>query len=142
MSTKLPSRIYSGRTTRVLNLNCLEVDMALAFGVRVAKNLVLEGVDSHSVPPARRSEANHCLVIIAGGRDLLIHTDDDTTRDGFIKARVYLDAPLLGAMPAGVCQPYGIDEERVEVSLLYGWAASVGFDAARVRDAMRNVARA
>lgn len=141
MPTKLPSRIYTGRTIRVLNLNCLEVDMALAFGIRVAKNLVLE-FDSHTVPGHRKSEAQHCLVLIAGGRDLLIHTDDDTTRDGFIRARVYVDAPVVGHVPAGVVQPYGIDEDRVDVAALYAWAGTAGFDPARVREAMRGVARA
>ncbi len=139
METQLPSRIYRARATKVANLGLLEVDLNLGFGVRVGKNLILEGVDAKTIPQARRSDAMHCLVMIAGGRKLLVHTEDDTTRDGFIRARVYLDAVPRGMLPAGMCQPHGMEETKVEVSLLFGWAATTGFDVAQVRDVMRLV---
>ncbi len=141
MTTKLPPTLRRGRTVRVLNLNCLEASLDLGYGVSVVKNLVLEGVDTRGVPPARRSEAVHCLVLIAGGRDLIIHSADDTLRDGFIRARVFLDVVPQAPLPAGMCSPYGMDEVLVEVSMLYGWAATTGYDPSAVREAMKAVGR-
>ena len=123
----MPTRLYRARTVRIINLNCVMVYLDLGFGISLQKNLVVEGIDGSVVPPSQRPAATHCLVIIAGGRDLLVHTDD-TTLDGFLKARVYLAAETPAAPEGTLAMPYGIDLPRMEVGLMWQWVARHGFD--------------
>jgi hypothetical protein len=119
----------------VVNLNCLEVAVSLNFGVQVCKNVVMEGVDPRAIPNAMRSDAQHCLVLLVGGKDLLVQTDD-ATLDGHLKARVFLDTPDQDlAWAAGF--PDGLDRRYPEVATLYAWAGEQGYDPAAVRTALR-----
>lgn len=122
----LPSRIYEARTVRVLALNRVLVDLSLGFGVRIQRSITIEGVDS-SVPSAHYKNASHCLVIVLGGRDLLVHTDD-TTLDGHLKGRVYIADPASEAPDGTLAVPYGLDDPRMEVGLMWKWLERTGFD--------------
>lgn len=123
----LPSRLYPAHTIRVTTWNTVLVNLYLGFGVTVQKSLLVEGLDIAALPPGRRSEATHCLVLVVGGRDLLVHTDD-TTLDGHLKARVYLADPAPQAPDGTLAVPYGLDEVRMEVGLMWQWIARGGFD--------------
>ncbi len=137
MQTKLPSRLYNARTHRVIHPSCIEVELSLNFGITVSKNVMLEGGDTRKLDPEQHKKANHCLVLIVGGRNLLLHTDDSLI-DGHLHARVYLDAQ--GAtLPFGMYPPYGLSEDYPEVGALYAWAVGIGYDADEVRSLMRNV---
>jgi hypothetical protein len=122
----LPTRLYEARTIRVLALNRILVDLSLGFGVRIQRSLQVEGIES-SVPSAQYQSALHCLVIVLGARDLLVHTDD-TMIDGHLKARVYLASPAENAPDGTVALPYGMDEPRMEIGLMWQWLQRTGFD--------------
>lgn len=142
MVTKLPSRLYRAHTVRVHKVNCVEVDLDLNFGATLRKHLILESVDPSSIPARQRADANHCMVLILGGQDLIVHTDDSAI-DGFLRARVYLDhaVPEGFAWPALTARPFGLDEHRAEVSMLYAWASAQGFDVAGLRAVLRTLMR-
>lgn len=122
----LPSRIYEARTIRVLALNRVLVDLSLGFGVHIQRSIVIEGVAS-SLPSTHYKNANHCLVIVLGGRDLLVHTDD-TLIDGCLKGRVYIADPAPSAPDGTLAVPYGLDDPRMEVGLMWQWLEKTGFD--------------
>lgn len=138
--TKLPTRLYQAHTNRVLNLNCVQVALDLNFGVTLQKNIIVEGIDGHAVPAAKRSDAMHCLVLLVGGRDLILHTDDSTI-DGFLKSRVFLEAAAPAAPDGTLAVPYGLSEPRMEVGLAWAWAARGGFDHRGLAALMREVPR-
>ncbi len=141
MPTNLPTKLYQARTVRVMNLNCVLVDLSLNFGVTISKNIVVEGIDGHAVPQARRHDAMHCLVLIVGGRDLLLHTDDSTL-DGYLKSRVYLDGTAPSYPDGTVAVPYGLDEPRIEVGLLWSWAQRNNFDPRALSPYVHQIPRA
>lgn len=140
MPMTLPTRLYQARTVQVLNLNCVLVSLSLNFGISLQKNLVIEGIDGHSVPQHLRSDAKHCLVCIVGGRDLLVHTDASTL-DGFLKARVFLEEAAEGMPDGTLAVPYDTDQPRLEVGLMWRWAESRRFDPREVQRYMRLVAK-
>jgi hypothetical protein len=137
MPTQLPSRLYNAHVKRVINPSCVDVAITLNFGIVLNKNIILEGTDTHSLNDAAKKAATHCLVLILGGRDIIVHTDDSLI-DGHIKARVYIDQTAC-ALPVGMLQPFGLYDLYPEVGTLYEWAAQNSFDADKVRALMKAV---
>lgn len=133
----LPPRLHRGRVIRIHNITCLEAKLSLGFGVDLTKNLVLEGIDARTIPASRRRDANHCLVVIAGGRDILAYASDDQRVDGFILARVYLDMVVPPGLDLPTSVPPGLSSPLVDVADLYTWAATTGFNAEQVRSRLK-----
>lgn len=140
MPTQLPSRLYNAHVHKVLSPNCVDVEIDLNFGITLNKNIVLEGVDTRTLSDAARRAATHCLVLIVGGRDIIIHTDDSLI-DGHLKARVFLDVSGCD-LPIGMYTPFGLIDAFPEVSTIYTWAAENAFDADKVRSLMKCVPKA
>ena len=139
MSVRLPSRLHHARVVRVRSLNCLEVDLDLGFGISVMKRIVLEGVDYRGIPKALRSDAKHCLVVLLGGKRVVVHTDQ-SKQDGFILGRVYLDERVYGK-PEGLTVPFGLTEPMLEVGAFYTWLAGKEFDVHLVKVAINGTGR-
>ena len=137
---ELPPRLHRARTIRVQTFNCIEVDLELDYGVSIRKRIVLEGVDQGNVPKHLRKSAQHALIVLVGGKKLIIHVDNKNMSDGFIPGRVYLDERVYGA-PEGLVTPYGLDEELLEVSIFYLWLAKREFDIGHVKSALNGRAR-
>ena len=129
--THLPTRLLCGRTVRVMSLNSIEVELQLGFGVSIRKAVRLEGIDESSVPRHHASDAKHCLVVLLGGKRLLIHTD--VHRKGrTLVGRVYLDERVYGE-PVGMGIPFGMDELRLDVSVFYEWLRANGYNVQAVK---------
>ena len=127
MPSTLPDRLYRAMTVRVVHLNCVLVDIDLRFGVRLRKNLLIEGIDCAAVSPGLRSDATHCLVKLVGGRDLLVQTDDEAT-DGFLKSRVFLCDTMARPPDGTLAVPPGMAELRVDLALMWAWVAAQSYN--------------
>lgn len=129
---KLPSRLLDGHVIRVQTVNCVEVSLHLPFGISVVKSVLLEDVELKDVPPKLRQAAHHCLIVLLGGKDVVVHTSDENKRDGFVLGRVYLNERVYGA-PAGMAVPFGLDAPMLEVSAFYRWLSGVNYDITAVK---------
>lgn len=96
----LASRTFAARVQRVRSWRRLEVVFDLDFGVSVAKTLILAGLEDLDLDEAVRARARHCLVILCGGKRVLVRPDPRTrTRWGELQeipVRVYLLDPVRG----------------------------------------------
>lgn len=124
---ELPPRLHHARTIRVHSFNCIEVDLELDYGVSIRKKIVLEGIQQTDVPRHLREAARHALIVLVGGKRLIIHVDSGKMSDGFIPGRVYL-AEKVYDVPDGMATPYGLEDELLEVSLFYRWLVSRDFN--------------
>ena len=135
----LRPRVIPGKVLHVSFNNVIRVDFDLAFGVGVKRAVTIEGI---SAVPGAESPQMHCMVILlGGGRDVLVHTDD-TGRDAGQVSRVYLDTQLKGAPPEGVMyRPYGFEQKYLEVGSYYAWLAlqTPAFDVRLVRQLLNGV---
>ncbi len=128
---QLPTRLYLARTVRVISFNALEVDIDLGFGVRTRRRVRVEGVDQLGVPAPMQRLAYHCLVVLVGGKRLLVQIDNPRM-EGSILGRVFLDERVYHN-PEGMASVPGLDAERLEVGLYFNWLAGRKFDVTVVR---------
>lgn len=134
----LPPRLHHARTVRVQSFNCIEVDLELDYGVSIRKRIVLEGVQRSLVPEYRRKAATHALIVLVGGKNLIVHVETDNAgkmTDGYIPGRVYLAEKVHGD-PEGMVIPYGLEDELLEVSLFYLWLMKHDFDMRLVKSVL------
>ena len=129
---ELPPRSHHARTIRVHSFNCIEVDLELDYGVYIRKRIVLEGVQQSNVPKHLRIAAKHALIVLVGGKKLVIHVDSSKMSDGFIPGRVYLAERVYGE-PEGMVIPHGLETELLEVSLFYMWLVERDFNMNHVK---------
>jgi hypothetical protein len=130
---ELPPQLLRGRVTLIRSVNCIEVRLSLAFGVQFAKRIVLEGIDRNFVPDRSKRDAKKALVLLLGGKDVIVHADT-TSQDGFTIGRVFFDEKIYGDPPPEAwVQPYNIDAHMLEVSLFYQWLRERDFDRAAVK---------
>lgn len=133
MDIELPSRLYRARTVRVERLNCVEVSLDLDFGVAVKKRIIIEGITPREVPRKLHSAAEHCMIVLLGGKRLVIHVADAADkRDGIIVGRVYLAERTFGD-PPGLRSPHGLDVKLLEVGEFFQHLAAHKFDGDQVK---------
>jgi hypothetical protein len=99
------SRTFRAKTVRVHSIGVVEVSLDLDFGVRVTKVLSIEGMRPSEIPEHLHSNAMHCLVVLLGGKRLLIQPDP-VEREGWgripsVRARVFVDEKVHGT-PVGL----------------------------------------
>jgi len=142
----LASRTFRGRTVRVQTANRVEVDLDLDFGLRLKRTFLLEDFSLQDVPEEKRSDAKHCLVILVGGKNLVVRPDP-RTRDKWhsladLRARVYLRERVFGN-PVGFVEQ-GVSEAGgpvLEISPYMLWLAERGFDVEDVKATMNGSRR-
>ena len=135
---ELPPRLHRARTVRVQSFNCIEVDLELDYGVSIRKRIVLEGIQRSLVPEYRQKTAMHALIVLVGGKNLIVHIEPSNTTkmtDGYIPGRVYLAEKVHGE-PEGMAIPHGLDEELLEVSLFYLWLLKRDFDMSLIKEVL------
>lgn len=134
MATQLPPRLYRAKTIRVHSLRCVEVAVDLTMGVSVRKNIILEGLSGKEEQNGKRSKAMHCLVVLLGGKNLIIHADGSENPRGIL-GRVYLDCVLKGSVPCpdALQVPYGLSDPMLEVGLFHRWLETVDYDVDAVK---------
>ncbi|KKL74226.1 hypothetical protein LCGC14_2067010 [marine sediment metagenome] len=129
--TVTPAALFRGRTVRVHSLNCVEVELQLGFGVSIKKLVLLEGIEQKDIPRSSRSEAKHCLVVLVGGKKVLVQADAQR-KDNYVVGRVFLDEKVYGD-PEGMMTPHGMDKALLEISTFYAWLATQKYDIQEVK---------
>ncbi len=129
------NRLYFGHVNRVHTYNRIEVSLDLTLGVLVKKDVIIEGITQATVS-GRWQEATRCLVVLLGAENVHIYTDP-SCRDGHLLGRVYVPSWRPGAPPVPMEIPPGTNVPCVEVSSWVRWIADEGFDARRLRTALK-----
>lgn len=107
MNSQIPStaRLFRAKTVRVHSPNSVEVDLDLEFGVCLRRVVVFDGFPLSSVPAGQRELAMHCLVILLGGRNLLVQPNPKDRsawgRQAELRARVFRAERVYGT-PVGL----------------------------------------
>lgn len=138
MDLRLPIRVYQGRVERITGPNCLDVRLEIGFRVTIVRKLILEALDGSSLAIEARKRATHCLVVIAGGKDVL-GIVDDTGMDGHLRARLYLPVAPPEGHP-GSATPAWAGSPLTDIGECLRWASRYNFDPTEVRNMMRGVA--
>lgn len=141
------SRTFRARTVRVHSPNRIEVDLDLDFGSRLKRTFLIEGLVLNDVPEALRQDAKHCLVVLVGGKNLVVRPNprerDRWHRISDLHARVYLRDVDVHGEPVGYV-PGGVPESSgpvLEVGPYMSWLQSQGFDVERVKETMNGCPR-
>lgn len=126
-------RLYQSRIHRVPTYSSVIAHMDLGFGVFVQKEITVEGVTSTMVKDQWK-EATHCLVVLCGGKDVLLYVDGSEKR---YVGRIYVPewVPASPAIPLST--PPGFKDGMVEVGSWMSWARDHGFDAKILRAALK-----
>jgi len=127
---KLPPRLFAAQTVRVVEPNRLLAEIELNFGVKIRRTLQLEGIPDTFAVRSWRAKAIHALVVLAGGKKLVVHVDDAESEP--LIGRVYLDERVHGR-PAGLECPYGLDVEMLDLSTYLLWLKDQQFDIGLVK---------
>lgn len=128
------TRLYHGRTIRVCSTDCIEADIDLGFGSHVHRRVLIEGLDRKAVQERMRSKAKHCLVVLLGGKRLVLQTAEPKV-EGMTLCRVFLDEQVYGE-PEGMCIPFGMRSEMLEVGTFMSWVGHCGFDIDDVKNVL------
>jgi hypothetical protein len=137
MPTPLPSQLYHARCVRVHSPQRVEVALRLGFGVTANKSILLEGVNRKDYTQAQWGELQHVLIVLLGGKHLLVHTDNTDSLDGHVPARVYLDE-MVSIDQAYMGVPFTLTEPRLEVTKLVHWLKGKGFDMGILKAVLNN----
>lgn len=114
---KLPPKLHEGHVLHIRSVNCVEINLFLDFNVSVVKKILLEGVEIKDILPQARQSANRCLIVLIGGKDVIVHTN--SCEDGeYTIGRIYLNERVYGT-PPGMYTPYGLDVPMLEISTFY-----------------------
>lgn len=142
----LASRTFKARTVRVQTATRLEVELDLDFGVTLNRAFLLDGFSMKDALEDERARAKHCLVILVGGKHLIIRPDPRCRprwgRAGDLRACVYLRERVHGD-PVGFIER-GVEEAQgpvLEVSPYMRWLAERGFDVEDVKATMNGSRR-
>lgn len=122
-----PTRVIPATVVRVHHLNCLEVRLQLDFGITITKRVIIEGIDGHRIPPKLRPVAKKALVVLVGGKPILVHTDPAVC-DGILNGRVYLNEKVHEAPASALLIPHGFDQPLLEVGFFFQWLLEREFD--------------
>lgn len=120
-------------TSRPMGRIYLEAMIELGLGNFTQRTLIVEGMEE-PIPRDLENAAARCMVIIAGGKRLLVQTDE-TRADGPLLARVFLDEKVYGE-PLGYVHPYGYQYKRLELGTFWQWITSRGYRDADVKDVL------
>lgn len=137
-SSALASRGFRARTVCVQSANRIETELDLDFGIRLRRTFLLDGFEVHAAVGEARNRAKHCLVVLAGGRSLVVRPDPrlrDRWHGGVdLRARVFLCERVFGR-PVGYMQ--SVTEAQgpaLELGPYMSWLASTDFDVEVVKD--------
>lgn len=156
--TAVASRTFPAKTLRVHAPVCLEIEgtgalelelaldalVDLDFGVQVRRTFRISDVPlasaSEETDASVLDRAKHCLVVLVGGKNLVIRPDPSLRERWHlmpsIPARVYLRDRVLGK-PVGYIESMAeAGGPALEVGPFMAWLAGEGFEVDLVREAL------
>lgn len=125
-------RDHLATVLRVCGCEGFEADIDLGFGVHVHRHVRLRRREDQYVYAGKGAEANHCLVVLVGGKQVLLHDACEEAR--WVVADVYLTSPQARLPQVSVAGSLGA---FIDVHAAMCWAAGVGWDARKLREALR-----
>lgn len=128
----LVDQLLTARVVRVHSASRVELDIDLGFGVRLVRVFALEGVDARQIPESQASEAVHALVVLIGGKQVLVrpeHRKSDARR-----ASVFLNERVFGTPVGFVADVPGLPRPILDVAMFFNWIAARAFDIGLVRE--------
>lgn len=70
---------FDAKTAYIASPSVIDITVRLGFGVVTTRRFSISGLIP--IPPESEAEAKHCLVVLCGGKDLLIETDTELYGD-------------------------------------------------------------
>lgn len=135
-----PTRVVLGDVQRVHHLNALQVRLHTGFGQTLSKRVIIESIDQQAVPPAMRTQAKKAMIVLCGGKSVLVHTDD-STGDGHILGRVYLNEKVFDAPEGSVLVPHTLDQPMLEIGTFFQWMRDNEFDITALKNVLNGKRR-
>jgi hypothetical protein len=120
--------LFEARVCRIEpQLGFVRLDVHLAWHVRLEKSFAVEGVVDARLPGDVADRAHHCLVVLLGGKSVLVHVDPT---DGSPRplARLYLDEKVVDPPQELLWTPHQSVEPRLAVAPFFRWLAGREFD--------------
>jgi hypothetical protein len=125
-------RTLNASVLRVHGCEGFEADVDLGFGVRLRKHIRIRRREAHYDYTGKGSEANHCLVVLVGGKDVILRDAREEAR--WVVADVYVTYPTSMIALADLPDMTG---QFVDVYAAMKWAAMQGWEARHLREALR-----
>lgn len=119
-------RLKPARVVRVHNVNRIEFDLDLGFGVHIHRTFSLQGFDPKSVQEAHRQAAVHAVVVLVGGKSVFVEPEND--RADCREARVYLNERIHGTPVGFVSNIPRLSRPILDISMFMSWLADRAFD--------------
>lgn len=129
------TRVVLGDVQRVHHLNALQVRLHTGFGQTLSKRVVIEGIDQKAIPPMLRTQAKKAMVVLCGGKSVLVHTDD-SSEDGHILGRVYLNEKTFDAPDGTLLTPHSLDRPMLEFGSFFRWLWDREFDIGALKEVL------
>ena len=105
----------------------------LGFGVSLQRLVKIRRTEPQISYPADNShEAAHCLVVLIGGKDVLVSDYEEV--NGCVVADVFVTAPTAHLPQVAVP---GVPGTFVDVYAAMRWAESTGWDARQLREVLK-----
>tara|TARA_R100001086_G_scaffold120987_1_gene62317 strand:- start:1866 stop:2285 length:420 start_codon:yes stop_codon:yes gene_type:complete len=111
--------------------NRIELSVDLGFGVHVNRVFLLADVRIDDIPQEHRQAAVHCLVVLIGGKSVLV--EPEHLRENCRFARIFLTSRVYGHPVGLVLESPIFDRPVLDVGMFYQWLAGRDYDVAEVR---------
>jgi hypothetical protein len=94
------------------------IEAHMDFGIKVERAIALDGFSLSDFPEEMRSNAMHCLVVLLGGKRLIVNPS--AQHHHITVAHLYLDEKLRGPVPpVGMEMVPGTNDTRLEVGTYF-----------------------
>lgn len=121
--------VYTGRVQRIVDANTLDVLLDLGLGVHVRRQVRVAGVFVSGSPD---KQASHCLVILAGGKEVVCAVYREEP-DAMLLARVFAPEHVPTDPPIDLVTIAEHPRPVVDVGAWMSWSAAHGFDPKALR---------
>lgn len=128
----LAEKLLPAKVVRVHSASRVELDVDLGFGVHISRTFQIEGIDQKAIPEAHISAAVHALVVLVGGKSVLLNPE--STKPDARRGSVYLNERLHGTPVGFVGDVPGLPRPILDVAMFFNWIAAQSFDVSLVRD--------
>jgi hypothetical protein len=129
------AKTFKAKTTRVHSVGAIEVLIDLDFGVSISKVITLDGLLPSDIPETEKNKAQHCLIVLLGGKKLLLQPDPTESnfwgRKPDVRSRVFLDERIFGT-PVGMTT--GVSNEDGDFLDVVAFLKSLASDGYQVED--------
>jgi hypothetical protein len=131
------ARTFKAKTVRVHSISAVEVILDLDFGVSISKVITLDGLMPSDISEEDKSKAHHCLIVLLGGKRLLVQPDPTERkfwgRKTDTRSRLFLDERVFGSPVGLTTNVFGDVGEYVDVVPFLKSLAANGFNVADVK---------